>query len=241
MKLPRFWKRLDFWIGIAISLALLTLSWQGRLYIGSAEPTSLTETLAFMTGAACVYLTVLENIWNFPIGIANSVFYLVLFVGIRLYGDAGLQVLYIALGFQGWYLWLRGGENHTALRVSRATPPLLLAVGACTVVGTALMTFLLERANDSNPFLDALTTVLSLAAQYLLNRKAIENWLLWMTADVIYVYLYFAKDLRLTAVLYFVFLCMCVAGFRVWLRALREGGGGVDRRGLAAGEEVGVG
>ena len=241
MKRPRFWKRFDFHVGLAISLALLTLSWQGRLRIGTDEPISLTETLGFVTGAACVYLTVLENVWNFPIGIANSVFFLALFAGARLYGDAGLQILYIALGLQGWYLWLRGGENHTALRVSRAGVRLLLTVGACGVAGAALMTYVFARADDSAPFLDALTTVLSLAAQYLLNRKAIENWLLWMTADVVYVYLYFAKDFRLTALLYFVFLCMCVAGFRVWLRALREGGSEVDRRGLAAGEEAGVG
>ena len=228
-----FLKRLDLWIGLALGLALLAASWQGWLPVG------LTETFGFVTGAACVYLTVIENIWNFPVGIANSAFFLVLFAGTRLYGDAGLQVIYIALGFQGWYLWLRGGENRTALRVSRATPRLLLTVGASVVAGTALLTLAFRRVHDSAPLLDALTTVLSLAAQYLLNRKALENWLLWMAADVIYIYLYFARDLRLTAVLYFVFLCMCVAGLRVWLRALRETElGGASH---VAGGEVGVG
>jgi nicotinamide mononucleotide transporter len=225
MRRPRFWKRFAFWVGLTMSLALLALSWQGRLRIGSDEPVSLTETLGFVTGAACVYLTVVENVWNFPVGIANNVFFLALFAGARLYGDAGLQVLYIALGIQGWYLWLRGGEGHTPLRVSRAGARLLLAVGACVVLCTALLTFVFVRAHDSAPFLDALTTVLSLAAQYLLNRKAIENWFFWMAADVVCVYLYFVKDLRLTGVLFFVFLCMCVAGLKVWLRALREGGG----------------
>jgi nicotinamide mononucleotide transporter len=223
-------KRLDFWIGLALGLALLTASRRGWL------PFGLTETLGFVTGAACVYLTVVENVWNFPVGIANSVFFLALFAGARLYGDAGLQVLYVALGIQGWYLWLRGGEGHTPLRVSRAGARLLLAVVACVIVFTALLTFVFVRTHDSAPFLDALTTVLSLAAQYLLNRKALENWFLWMAADIIYIYLYTSRELYLTGVLYFVFLCMCVAGFTVWLRSERD-----SRAALAEGSEVGVG
>jgi nicotinamide mononucleotide transporter len=243
MKSLDFWKRPDFLVGFTLGLALLAASWRGLL------PFNLTETLGFVTGAACVYLTVIENIWNFPLGIANSAFFLVLFAETRLYGDAGLQVVYIALGFQGWYLWLRGGENRTELRVSRATPRLLLAVGAFMVACTALMYWVFVRTHDSAPLLDALTTVLSLAAQYLLNRKALENWLFWMAADVIYVYLYSSRGLYLTAVLYAVFLFMCVAGLRVWLRALRSGGrsssggGGaaVDAAAHSGGAEVGVG
>lgn len=209
-------KRFDFWIGLALGLALLTASWRGWL------PFGLTETLGFVTGAACVYLTVIENVWNFPLGIANNVFFLALFAGARLYGDAGLQIVYVALGIQGWYLWLRGGEGHTPLRVSRASARMLLAVGACVVAGTALLTFVFIRTHDSAPFLDALTTVLSLAAQYLLNRKALENWLLWIAADIIYIYLYTSRGLYLTGVLYFVFLCMCAAGLKVWLRSARD-------------------
>ncbi|HEX8499306.1 MAG TPA: nicotinamide riboside transporter PnuC [Pyrinomonadaceae bacterium] len=224
-------KRLDLWMGGAAGLALVAASWRGWI------PSDLTETLGFVTGAACVYLVVKENVWNFPVGIANNVFFLALFAGARLYGDAALQIVYVALGIQGWYLWLRGGENRTALEVGRASRRLLLGTAAFIVAGTAAMTFALRAVKDSAPLLDALTTVLSLAAQYLLNRKAVENWLLWITADVIYIYLYLARGLRLTAVLFFVFLCLCVAGLRGWRRSLarREG-----RAGAPAGESAGV-
>jgi nicotinamide mononucleotide transporter len=214
-------KRPDFLVGGAASLALLYASWVGRAPFG-LPPVPLTEALGFVTGALCVYLVVKESVWNFPVGIANSAFFLALFVGARLYGDAGLQVLFIALGFQGWYLWLRGGENRTPLKVERASRLLLLCVAAFVVAGTAALTLFFRAVNDSAPFLDALTTLLSLGAQYLLNRKAVENWLLWMTADVIYVYLYAVKGLHLTAVLYFVFLCLCVVGLRSWLKTMSE-------------------
>jgi nicotinamide mononucleotide transporter len=214
-------KRPDVWIGGAASVALVYASWVGWAPFGWKSP-SVTEALGFVTGALCVYLVVRENVWNFPVGIANNAFFLVLFAGARLYGDAALQIIYIALGFQGWYLWLRGGEHHTPLKVERASRRLLAGVGAFVVAGTVGLTFFFRAVNDSAPFLDAFTTALSLGAQYLLNRKAVENWWLWMTADVVYIYLYFARGLHLTAVLYFVFLGLCVAGLRSWLRTMSE-------------------
>ncbi len=233
-------RRAGPWAGGALSLALLYSSWLGRAPFG-LEPFGLTEALGFVTGALCVYLVVRENVWNFPVGIANSAFFLVLFAGARLYGDAALQVVYIALGFQGWYLWLRGGENRTPLRVERASRRLLAGVAAFVAAGTAALTLFFRHVNDSAPFLDAFTTALSLGAQYLLNRKAVENWLLWMTADVVYVYLYAARGLRLTAVLYFVLLCMCAAGLRGWLKTMSARAGAAAAGGAPPALEAGGG
>src|SRR5215207_1312962 len=220
-------KRPDLWIGGAAGLALVYASWLGWAPFGMA-PFGMNEALGFVTGALCVYLVVRENVWNFPVGIANSAFFLVLFAGARLYGDAALQLIYIALGFQGWYLWLRGGENRTPLKVERASPGLLAGVAAFVVAGTTGLTFFFRAVNDSAPFLDAFTTALSLGAQYLLNRKAVENWWLWITADLVYIYLYAARGLQLTAVLYLVFLCLCVAGLRSWLRSTSGQGASGD-------------
>lgn len=207
-------KRFDLWIGIAIGLALITASWRRW------APYSLTETLGFVTGAACVYLVVKQSLWNFPLGIANNVFFLILFVNARLYGDAGLQIVYIALGFQGWYYWLYGGQNRKELRITHASPRLLIATGSFVVIGSVGLVLALRAAGGAAPMMDAFTTVLSLAAQFLLNRKSIENWFLWIVADIIYIWLYISRDLQLTAVLYFVFLCLCVAGFLNWRRLL---------------------
>jgi nicotinamide mononucleotide transporter len=184
-------------------------------------PYPLTETLGFVTGAACVYLVVKENIWNFPLGLANNLFFLVLFFKARLYADAGLQVVYLALGVQGWHWWLHGGSDRSPRRVERAPRAVLLGLGGFLAVGTVGLTLLLRSVRDSAPFLDALTTALSLGGQYLLNRKAIENWCFWIAADLLYIYLYLQRGLQLTALLYLVFLGLCVAGLIQWRRSLR--------------------
>jgi nicotinamide mononucleotide transporter len=133
-----------------------------------------------------------------------------------------LQVIYIALGLQGWYYWLYGGQNRTALRVAHASRRMLAVTGGIVVVGTIGLTWILRSVKGSAPVLDGLTTVLSLAAQYLLNRKAIENWYFWILADVLYIYLYITRHLELTAVLYFIFLCLCIAGLMQWRQSLAE-------------------
>jgi nicotinamide mononucleotide transporter len=178
-----------------------------------------TEVLGFITGALCVVLTVRRNAANFPVGIANSAFFLVLFASSRLWADAGLQVIYIVLGFTGWWQWRYGNADRTPLAVTHARRREIVWCVMFVVAATTALYFVLRAAQDSAPFLDALTTCLSLAAQWLLNAKRVENWFFWIAADCIYIPLYVAKGLNLTALVYVLFLALCFAGLRSWWRA----------------------
>ncbi|MFC9324305.1 nicotinamide riboside transporter PnuC [Kitasatospora sp. NPDC057015] len=188
-------------------------------HVGGDEVT-WAELLGFATGAACVWLTVKGRTWNFPVGIANNVFFLVLFAGARLYADAALQVVFLALGAHGWWQWLRGGSARTGLTVRRAGPRALAALAALLVPATWGLTVLLARAGDSAPFWDALTTALSLAAQWLLNTRRVETWYFWIAADLVYIPLYLSRSLDLTALVYLLFLGLCGLGLRAWRRDL---------------------
>ncbi|MFT3784615.1 MAG: nicotinamide riboside transporter PnuC [Tepidisphaeraceae bacterium] len=193
---------------VATSLLAGILCWQGVA--------SWLEAVSFVTGAVCVWLTVKENVWNFPIGLLNVATFVFVFAKAHLFGDAGLQVVYFVLTLIGWYLWLYGGERHTGLRVVRAsTLENALVVGICGAL-TVLLWQLLPKVGGSASFWDALTTAISLGAQWLLNRKRLENWIAWIVVDVIYVPLYLYKGLYLTAILYAVFLAMAVMGLRAW-------------------------
>lgn len=202
----------------AVSAALVGLSLAKMVALGMAE------VLGFVTGAACVMLVVRENIWNYPIGIANNLAFIVLFWQARLYGDMSLQAVYILLAVHGWYLWLHGGRGRGRLGIVRTGGREWAVLGAAGVALTAAGTVYFRSIGDSAPFLDALTTVFSLVAQWLLNRKRLENWLVWMSVDVAYVYLYAVRDLYLTAVLYAMFFGLCVAGYRAWRHSLAGAG-----------------
>ena len=200
-------------LGAVASVVLVALSAAHRVPLG------LTEVLGFVTGAWCVWLLVEENIWNWPIGIANNAFYVVVFWRARLFADTSLQVVYIVLSIIGWYLWLHGGAGHGRLTVRRTGWRKGAVIAAAVVVMTVAGAAFLRTVRDSARFLDSLTASVSLAAQYMLTRKLIENWHLWIAVDVIYVGLYASRALPLTAVLYAIFLTMCVVGLLEWRRS----------------------
>jgi len=181
--------------------------------------TTTLEALSFVTGALCVWLVVRENVWNFPIGLLNVATFSVVFFQSRLFADAGLQIVYFVLGIIGWRLWLRGGTNHSRLSLSRIGSVESTWLSLFVLVSTLCLWKTLHVYGGSASFWDALTTSLSLASQWMLNRKQLENWLGWIIVDAIYVPLYASKGLYLTAILYSIFLCMAVVGWNQWYRS----------------------
>ena len=180
------------------------------------EPVSWAELFGFITGIACVALAVAQRIETFPVGIANNVFFVVLFTDARLYADAALQIVYIALGVMGWWVWAKARAGVPA-KVRRAGPRLLVGDGAWEWASRRSSSIpILRAAHGAAPGWDALTTSMSLGAQLLLNLKRLETWYVWIAVDVIYVPLYFSRDLNLTALVYIVFLALCIQGWRQW-------------------------
>ncbi len=182
-----------------------------------------TEIFGFLTGAVCVWLLVKENIWSWPIGIANNIFYVVVFWYSKLYADMGLQFFYIAISIYGWWNWLHHPPSSKKLKVIHvgfAEGMILFLLG---VAATAALYGFLHRFTDSTvPLGDGLTTAMSLIAQYMLSRKHIENWYVWIVADIIYIGLYAYKQLYLTSLLYLIFMIMCMMGVVEWRRSLSE-------------------
>lgn len=179
------------------------------------------EAAGFLTGAIAVFLTAKENVWCWPVGLVNVVVYAVVFWNAKLYADAGLQVVYAALSVVGWWQWRRGGPGSGTLRVSRSSALELGALAAAGAAGTLLLGTFLHRATDASfPYLDSALTSFSLVAQGMQTKKRFESWALWITVDVVYVGMYLVKHLRLTAVLYAVFVALAVLGHREWKRSL---------------------
>ena len=182
-----------------------------------------TELVGSLTGLVCVYLVARANVWNWPLGIANTLLYTVVFLRARLYGDALLQVVFAILNGYGWWSWTRPGERGAELPVRRATPAELALAAGVSLGGTAAAAILLARHTDSPvPLWDASVLVLSLVATWGQAKKWLESWWLWILVDVISVPLYVSRQLYPTALLYALFLALCVLGLREWSRLLRE-------------------
>jgi nicotinamide mononucleotide transporter len=186
-----------------------------------AQGSSCAEALGLLSGALCVYLVTRESIWNWPLGIITAAFYVVVFSRAGLYSDTGLQVLYIGLSAYGWWHWLRGGPAKSGVVVTRVPGrEMLLLVAAGVALWLLLWTVTSRIRGATLPLLDAALVATSLVAQYLMTRKYVENWLLWIAVDVIYIGLFFTRGLRLTAVLYAIYLGLAILGYIQWKRSL---------------------
>ncbi|MGQ0765227.1 MAG: nicotinamide riboside transporter PnuC [Gemmatimonadota bacterium] len=180
------------------------------------------ELIAAIFGVASVYLSTRENIWSWPIGIVNVLLYCAVFLQARLYAGAGLQLVYFAIAVYGWYVWVRGGgrDSRGALTVSRAAPLTLIRLSLIAVAGWIALGSLLTTTDAAIPWLDSLLTSASLSAQWLLTRKKLETWIIWIAVDLVYVPLYLTQRLYPTAALYAAFLALAVLGLRQWRRSL---------------------
>src|SRR5688572_5673465 len=146
---------------------------------------SSLEVVAATFGVISVFLSTRQNIWSWPTAIVNVGLYAVVFYQGRLYGQMGLQPIYLALSVYGWYQWLHGGEQKTELRVSSASPRLLAILAALNIVAWLALAAVLRRTDAALPWLDALLATTSLVAQWMMTRKILENWLLWIVVDVV--------------------------------------------------------
>ena len=185
-----------------------------------------TEAVAVVFGAAAVALTIRQSLWCWPLGLVQVALYVYVFYQARLYSDMVLHVIYVVLQVYGWYRW-RSGERGSALPVSylsltgRAGWAMAIALAA-SVWGEAMLRYTDAAAARADAFIAAA----SLAAQYLLAIKKIENWIVWIVVDLVAIAVYWSRDLRLTSGLYGVFLGLCVLGLVEWRKAYERGRSG---------------
>jgi nicotinamide mononucleotide transporter len=182
------------------------------------------ELVAVLLSVAMVLCNLRVNPLGWPLAIVSSALYALLFVHSRLYGEAALQGVFIALGAWGWWQWLRGttadGERLPVRALAARGRWLALAL---TLLAWPLLGWLLSRLTDSDvPYLDALPTAGSLVGQYLLARKWLENWPTWVAVNLVSLGLFAVKGLWLTVALYALFAVLAVVGWRAWAALLPQ-------------------
>jgi nicotinamide mononucleotide transporter len=185
--------------------------------------TTPLELVSFVLSVITVLLNIRQNHWAWLFSIVSSATYAAVFFDARIYGDAALQGVFIAVSVWGWYQWLHGSARHDALHITRSSAAGWRYGLLAWALGFVLLAWFLKTYTGTDvPRIDGFLTAGSLLGQVLLSRKKVENWIVWIAVDVLYVGLYVYKGLMLTAVLYGVFVIMAVAGWRAWSRKVGQ-------------------
>ena len=180
------------------------------------------EFIAVIAGIAYVYLSAKQVIWCWPVGIVNVVLSIYVFFVTKLYQDAILQGFYLIMSIYGWYNWLHGGKNKSELQVSRLSLHLAIFILIIAAVAIVACGYFFNNYTDAAlPYWDATTTVWGIIGTYLMAKKIIDNWVVWILIDILNVCIYYYKDLFGFTVLYFIFTILAVYGLKEWLRDYR--------------------
>jgi len=190
---------------------------------------SLLEIIGVITGLACVYLAAINSIWNWPVAIISVGIYIYIFLYARLYADMGLQVYFLVMSIYGWYFWAKKPAVEVKTPVSIITTrqfitTVLIVAIATPTLGFTLVTLspILHYQPAAYPYLDSFCTACSLVAQVFLARKILENWLIWIFVDIIYVGVYIFKHLDATAVMYAIYVPIALLGYLDWKKEYKK-------------------
>lgn len=184
------------------------------------------EVLGAVLGLVYIFLSIRQNIFTWPVGLLTSALYIYVFLKTKFYADMALQVYYVGISIYGWYYWIKGNpEKESELPVVQTPHRFRVPLMVISIVLFLFIAWILKNFTDSPiPFWDAFTTAFSLTATWMLARKYLETWLIWIVVDIVSAVLYAGKDLWATVILFTVYTGMAATGYFQW----RKGAGRIS-------------
>ena len=184
---------------------------------------SIPETAGVVLAIAYLVLAIRQNILCWAAALASSLIFMAVFYSALLYTLAALQVFYAGMAVYGWYQWRYAGDEGTGARIHTWTIIRHVQVIGGITATALLLGWFMSRTDTAFPYAEAFTTVAAIVTTFMVAHKVLENWLYWLVVDSISVYLYVARELYLTALLFVFYLVLIVIGFRRWRREYLAG------------------
>lgn len=183
------------------------------------------ELIATIAGLLYIYLSLKQKVWSWPVAILGSILFIPVFFFSEFYSHMGLQFYYVFIGFYGWYLWLKGSEvddSKQKLPVTFTTKKTAIYLILITVTLFIAISLILKYLTKSPlPILEALTFAGSIVATWMLAKKHLEHWLVWVVVNIISIGIYLYQDLYITVILYVTYLIMAIVGYFKWKNEMK--------------------
>jgi nicotinamide mononucleotide transporter len=179
------------------------------------------EIIGVIVGLIYLWLEYRASVWLWLTNIIMPAIYIYIYGEAGFYADMGINIYYLVASIYGWAMWLRRGDSGEQLQITHTPKKMIQPLVAAFAVAMVVITYILINYTDSTvPYGDSFTTALSIVALYMLARKQVEQWLVWLAVDLISFGLYIYKDIPLTAGLYALYSALAVAGYLRWRKAV---------------------
>lgn len=183
----------------------------------------MLEIAGVISGLLCVYLAAKNVIWNWPLAIISVTIYIFIFYDSQLFADMGLQVYFLVINIYGWYFWSKKSPTESKTPVTSIKQREIWLSALAIILFTFLLgSILYNHTIASYPYLDSFCTACSIVAQFFMARKVLQNWLLWVFVDIIYVGIYIFKNLHLTAAMYAIYIVIALIGYFDWKKEFKK-------------------
>jgi len=179
---------------------------------------NIIEIIGTIAGLIFLYLEIKQNKWLWPVGLLTSVMYIYVFFIAKLYADMSLQFYYVFISIYGWIIWSYGSnQSKKELPVTHLSRKLFLILFGVSMAIYVFISYVLVNFTDGSvPYWDAFTTALSIVATWMLARKILEQWLVWVVVNSVSLGLYIYKGLYPTSILFFFYTVLAVIGYLQW-------------------------
>lgn len=183
------------------------------------------ELVAVVFGVISVLYARKNNILVYPTGLISTILYVYILFEFQLYGDLIINFYYTIMSFLGWYLWSKTKDGHDEFPISIINRKEILVstlIFTITLTFVALVYHFFDKFTDWTAYVDALTTGLFFVGMWLMAKRKIENWILWIIADAISIPLYFYKGLTFSSFQFILFTIIAILGYKEWKRFLQK-------------------
>ena len=183
----------------------------------------ILQIVGTLLGLLYLWLEYKANIWVWIVGAIMPLVHGVLYLTSGIYADAAMQLYYVAAGVYGLVVWRRAPKTKDD-GIIKHTPRgwIVRLVVVYALLHVAIYLFLTECTDSRVPVFDSMSTALSIVAMWMLSRKLVEQWLVWLVVDMISVGLYIYKGIPITAALYTLYCILAIVGYLRWRRVARE-------------------
>lgn len=178
------------------------------------------DWIALIAGVAGVFLTIKQSVWCWPLALTSVIISVIAFYNAKLYGDVFLNIFYVISGFYGWIYW--NSKKNDVFLITKISNKWITYLFLITLIQIVIYWYILKKLNSDKIIFDAILTAFSFTATYMMARKWLENWILWIVIDAAYVVLYLLKELPVYALLYSFFTIMALYGFLTWNKQLKK-------------------
>jgi len=184
----------------------------------------ILEIIGAGVGLVYLWLEYRASVWLWLTNIIMPAIYIFVYYESGFYADMGINIYYLVASIYGWVVWLTKGSKEKPMPITRTPRKYILPLSAVAVAAFAVIAWILITFTDSSvPYGDSFTTALSIVALWMLARKYVEQWLVWIVVDVVCTGLYLYKGLYPTAVLYGLYSVIAVAGYFKWKKMMDNG------------------